>query len=123
VLTVGAVVSFVLGSLLLATSPGTDAYLRVSGPVALGVSSVVASAFGLLAFLVLRTHFRPAYTGREAMIGEAGVAKTDVATDGTVLVEGELWQASSTNPDRPITAGERVRVVSIDGLHLTVRPE
>ena len=123
VLTVGAVISFVLGSLLLATSPGSDSYVRVSGPVALGVSAAVAATFGLLAVLVVRTHFRPAYTGREAMIGGAGVAKTDVAKEGTVLVEGELWQASSANPERLITAGERVRVVSVDGLHLTVRPE
>jgi membrane-bound serine protease (ClpP class) len=123
VLTVGAIISFVLGTIFLATAPGSDAYLRVSTPIALGTSIGFAAGLGFIAALVLRTHFRKAYTGREAMIGESGVAKTDVGEDGTVLVEGELWQASAASPETPITAGQRVRVVSIQGLHVTVRPE
>jgi membrane-bound serine protease (ClpP class) len=123
ILTIGAIASFVLGSILLATSPGTEAWVRVSAPVALGTSILVVIVFGLAAVLVVRTHFRPAYTGKEAMIGEVGLAKTDVAKEGTVMVAGELWQASSVDPEKPIAAGERVRVVTVDGLHVTVRSD
>jgi membrane-bound serine protease (ClpP class) len=62
-------------------------------------------------------------TGREAMIGEVGVAKTDIGTEGTVLVTGELWQASTAESSPPIAPGQRVRVISVEGLHLTVQPE
>jgi len=56
------------------------------------------------------------------MIGELGVAKTDVGDDGTVLVAGELWRASAEESTQIIAPGQRVQVIGIDGLHLTVRP-
>jgi len=122
-LTVGGIISFALGGLLLATAPGADAYARVSLPAMLSTTVVVGGFFAVIATLILRTQRRPAYSGREALIGERGIAKTDVGGEGTVLVEGELWRASATDPASPIGAGQPVRVVSVDGLHLTVRGE
>ena len=53
------------------------------------------------------------------MIGEVGVAKTDIQNEGKVLVHGEYWTASSA---RPIPAGSKVRVVKVQGLKLEVEP-
>lgn len=123
ILTIGGISSFALGSLLLATSPNSQEYLRVSLPAAIGMSVTFAGFFTFVAAAIIRAHRRPPYSGREGLIGQAGVARTAVGTDGTVFVEGELWQASSSDDEHHIPAGARVRVVSIDGLHLTVRPE
>ncbi len=122
-LTVGGIVSFGLGSLLLATAPGSDAYVRVSVPAMAATTVAVGAFFTFIAAMVFRTQRRPAYSGREALVEARGIAKTEVGARGTVLVEGELWQASATDPASPIPEGQRVRVVSVDGLHLTVRPD
>ncbi|MFN7151921.1 MAG: NfeD family protein, partial [Microthrixaceae bacterium] len=42
--------------------------------------------------------------------------------DGRVLIRGALWRAR-TNRATPVHAGERIRVVAIDGLVLEVEPE
>jgi membrane-bound serine protease (ClpP class) len=123
VLTVGGIVSFVLGSLLLATSPESQAYLRVSVPAVVSMTVILGGFFGVVAGIVLRTQRRPAYVGQEALVGSTGLARTDITPDGTVMVNGELWQASTEDPASPIVSGMRVRVVGVDGLHLIVRTE
>ena len=46
------------------------------------------------------------------------VAKTALDPEGQVLVHGELWTAVAEGPGIP--AGERVRVVHVEGLRLRV---
>ena len=59
-------------------------------------------------------------TGSEGLIGEEGVAKTDVKEKGKVQVHGELWNAES---DEPIAAGERVIVTAVRGMTVKVKKE
>ena len=54
--------------------------------------------------------------------GARGVAKTDLAPSGVVLVVGEQWTARSVGGET-IPSGQRVRVVSQDGLTLIVEAE
>ena len=49
------------------------------------------------------------------------MTRSDLSPEGMVFVEGELWHATSANGSIP--SGRRVRVVSADGLKLTVTPE
>ena len=49
-------------------------------------------------------------------------AVTDVDPDGTVRVDGGLWQGR-TNRATPIAVDDPIRVVAIDGLILEVEPE
>jgi membrane protein implicated in regulation of membrane protease activity len=44
-----------------------------------------------------------------------------VRRDGLVFVNGELWQAKTEDGER-LRPGERVKVESLDGLVLTVKP-
>jgi membrane-bound serine protease (ClpP class) len=53
------------------------------------------------------------------MIDMLGVAQTDLAPTGTVLVRGEIWQAHATTT---VPKGSRVRVRRVDGLTLEVEP-
>ncbi|HEX2039688.1 MAG TPA: NfeD family protein [Acidimicrobiales bacterium] len=70
---------------------------------------------------MVRARFATPTIGRESMVGEVGAALVDVAPEGTVEVRGAPWRAR-TNRATPITAGEPVRVVGIDGLLLEVEP-
>ena len=59
-------------------------------------------------------------SGREALIGRVGRAKTALDPNGMVWVESALWEATAEGG--PVAAGARVEVVAMDGLHLLVRP-
>ncbi len=115
VLTAGGVAALVIGSLMLVKSPVPELRpsLRVVLPVAVGISGIMV----FLVTLVVRAQARRAVTGREGMIGEIGVARTDLAPGGIVFVHGEIWRAES---DVPIARGERVRVVRVENLTLRV---
>jgi membrane-bound serine protease (ClpP class) len=71
---------------------------------------------------MVRTRFSTTTIGREWMVGELGLALSDVAPDGTVSVRSARWPAR-TNRATPITAGDRIRVTGIEGVVLEVEPE
>jgi membrane-bound serine protease (ClpP class) len=71
---------------------------------------------------MVRTRFSTPTIGREWMVGEMGVAESEVAPEGVVRVRDALWRAR-TNRATPIPAGGPVRVVEIAGLILEVEPE
>jgi len=71
---------------------------------------------------MVRTRFATPTIGREWMVGELGDAATAVEPEGTVRVRDALWRARA-NRATPIAAGDRIRVVAIDGLVLEVEPE
>jgi membrane-bound serine protease (ClpP class) len=71
---------------------------------------------------MLRARFSTPTIGREGMIGQMGEATTGIDPEGMVDLRGGKWRAR-TNRATPIPAGERVRVVAIDGLLLEVEPE
>ena len=54
--------------------------------------------------------------------GTRGVAKTDLAPSGVVLVVGEQWTARSAMGET-IASGRAIRVVAQDGLTLIVEAE
>ena len=71
---------------------------------------------------MVRSRFSTPTIGRDDLVGEMGLAEADVDPDGVVRVRDALWRAR-TNRATPIHAGERVRVVSIEGVVLEVEPE
>ncbi len=117
VLGAGGVVSLVLGSIMLFKS--ADPAIRVSIELIVGLAVVAAAVVAFLATMVLRVHRLRAATGREGMVSERGVARTDLAPRGKVSVHGEIWDAVS---EAPVAAGQQVEVVGIDGLLLRVQP-
>jgi membrane-bound serine protease (ClpP class) len=77
--------------------------------------------FLFLGRLALTSHRRPPVTGKEGLIGMEGTARHAIAPDspGYVHVHGELWRATSRVP---VTSGQRVRVLDVNGLTLMVDP-
>ncbi|MEM7091997.1 MAG: NfeD family protein [Actinomycetota bacterium] len=71
---------------------------------------------------MVRTRFSTPTIGREWMIGSLGEAVEDVDPDGVVTIDDALWKAR-TNRATPVSAGDRVRVVAVEGLVLEIEPE
>jgi membrane-bound serine protease (ClpP class) len=117
----GAGVAALVVSGLLLYDTDSDAF-EVSVPVVI-VTGVVLGGFA--AFAVQRTvlaHREPARTGWEELIGEVGEVRVPLAPVGQVFVEGALWRARPLDEGTTLDRGYRVRVESVDGLTLLVRP-
>ncbi len=106
----------VLGSFMLYDAP--EVGFRVSWAVIL---PTVGSTAGLFVWAVsagVRAMRRPAVTGAAGMVGRQAVARGELAPEGHVNVDGEIWRAVAE--DGTIPAGEKVRVTAVDGLTLRV---
>jgi membrane-bound serine protease (ClpP class) len=117
ILAVGGIVAMIAGGLMLVEGPIPQLRIRFSTTLAVALPVGVITV--ILVRLVYLSHHRKSITGEEGMIGEQGIAKTEIHSDGKVFVHGEYWNASS---DRPIPAGARVRVVRVQGLKIEVEP-
>ena len=120
-LTVAGVVSFIIGALVLFNSPGTPAFQRVSIPLVIFVGIFIGLIFAFILGYALRAQRRPVITGQESLGGQTGIATTDLDPTGQVQAAGELWTAEAVDGSGPIHKGERVEVVSVEGLRLKVK--
>jgi membrane-bound serine protease (ClpP class) len=111
----GGIAALLFGSLFLFDR---DAGVRVSRELVVTMTVLFSGFLLLIVTLVVRGQRRPIAVGAEAMVGEIGRAHERLAPSGTVLVHGEYWAADS---DEPVDAGERVRVMAVEGLRLRVR--
>jgi membrane-bound serine protease (ClpP class) len=114
-LTVGGIISLVMGSLMLFDS--TDPALRVSWQVLLPAVATISLFFVGVIALVVKAQRQKQYTGEASLVGEEGEAVTDIEADGRVFVEGEYWYACS---DQKVSKGRKIRVVTVAGLKLKV---
>ena len=111
----GGVICMIFGGLLLVDGPIPE--LRVSLATAIAVSLPIGGVMIFLMSLVMRANKHRVATGSEGMIGEVGIARTDVSHDGKVFVHGELWNARAATT---IASGTRVRVRAVDGMRVEV---
>jgi len=114
---IGGLVAFIAGSVILIDTDISAFQLSLPLVAALALSS--AAFMMLVASLALRQRRRPVVSGREQMIGSVGEALESFTGDGAVHVHGEHWLAHS---DLPVTRGQAVRVLTIDGLKLEIEP-
>ncbi|MCJ7508746.1 MAG: nodulation protein NfeD, partial [candidate division Zixibacteria bacterium] len=114
-LTIGGIISMLLGSLLLFQSPLP--YMRVSLVIILCVVGATTLFFIFAIGSGLRAQMRKPTTGAKGLIGEIAVARTDLAPEGTVFIHGELWRAES---ETPVKTGEKVVVMKVENLTLKV---
>ena len=118
----GGIAAFVAGSLLLfmpflGPAPATSA--RYVSPWLIALGTLAVSSYVLIVVrAVLRARRFPVRSGSEALLGQEGVATSDLALRGTVRVSGEDWSAIAEAG--PIAAGETVEVLAIEGLTLHV---
>lgn len=117
VLGIGGVIAFVVGGIIL-----IDTELPGFGiPLGLIVSIAVASALllGLAGGMALKARRRSVVSGGEALIGSTGEMLEDAGAEGWARVHGESWRVQL---ESPLQRGQKVRVVSRNGLVLQVKP-
>jgi membrane-bound serine protease (ClpP class) len=124
-LSIGALVAFLLGSLLLFTPfwlpAGEGSEVRLNPWLILGTTLGVAAFFFLGLSAAVRAHRLPVAVGRETLIGKTGVVRKPLKPSGIAHLQGEEWSAVSAS-GAEIAAGTPVRVVAVDGLSLRVEP-
>ncbi|MEC8918714.1 MAG: nodulation protein NfeD [Pseudomonadota bacterium] len=112
----GGIAAFVIGSILLMD----EANSAVAWPL-IGGTALVAAGFLLWGVMrLMKVRRRMPLTGREELIGAEAVALGDFSAErGKVLLHGERWQARGKGP---IRKGDRLRVMALDGLTVSVEP-
>jgi membrane-bound serine protease (ClpP class) len=117
-LTAAGVAALIAGGLILFNTDDAADYARISLPALLVIAACFASTFLFIMTKALRAQRPPSVTGKEGLIGSIAEARIDLDPDGKVFLNGEYWTAVAEDP--PISAGEMVQVVSVDGFRLRV---
>lgn len=91
---------------------------KVSTSLIATIVATVGALLALVLFAIVGSRSHGPMIGGEAIRKREGVVDDWDGKEGWVIVEGERWRARS---DRPLSPGDRIKVVEIDGLVLIVR--
>ncbi len=116
ILSLGGVVSLLLGSLMLFESP--DPALRISWFVIVPMVATTAAFFLFAMSLALRAQRRQPATGREGLVGRRARVVSPINPSGKVFVHGEYWNAESEDELEP---GDTAEIMSVSELTLQVK--
>ena len=114
-LTVGGVISMILGSLMLIKTPAE--FLRISWTTIIPAVLVTVAFFVFAMGMALKARMKKPTTGQEGLIGEIGTVRTKLDPQGKIFVHGEFWNAVS---DEPVEEGEEVVVTEVQRMKLKV---
>jgi membrane-bound serine protease (ClpP class) len=115
-LTVAGLISLAVGAILLFQN--APAPYHTSKPLVITIAVVLGSVWAFAIGKAWQVRRSPVEMAPEMIAGAIG----EVRRDGLVFVNGELWQARTVGGEQ-LRSGDHVRVESLDGLVLTVRPE
>lgn len=117
ILTIGGIISMILGSLMLFES--SSPFLKLSLYIILPAVAVTVIFFTVTFGLAFKAYKRKPVTGKEGLVGEVGIADTNISKDGgMILIHGERWSAYS---DVDILRGEKILVEDVKGLKVKVK--
>lgn len=124
VLALVATITLLAGLLILFNSPGSPEFARISVTSAVAITIFTAAFFLFIVTKALRAQRKQPQVGMDHFVGQVGPVRSDLKAtgndgyQGTVLVMGELWKATS---DEAVDKGEMVVVKAIDGFTLRVK--
>jgi membrane-bound serine protease (ClpP class) len=117
VLTVGGIIAFLIGSLMLFDR--ADPLFRLSLNYIIPATLVTAAFFVFVIGKGLRAQLLPVKVGTETLVGKTVTALTPIdSRGGWIFVEGEYWNAVS---DTPIEKGELAEIAAVQGLTAKVK--
>jgi len=117
-LTIGGIISMILGSMMLFDVTGVPRELySVSLSVIIPVVIFTILFFVIALSFAAKAHKNRPTTGLEGIVGEIGEALTEIGDSGSVEVHGEIWKASAPET---IKKGTKIIVKSLDHMVLTV---
>jgi membrane-bound serine protease (ClpP class) len=114
-LTIAGLISLAVGSIMLFSNASG---FHTSKPLVISITVLLGAAWAFAIGKAVQVRHRPVEVGAQLIAGSVG----EVRDNGLVFVNGELWQARTAHGEE-LHQGDRVRVESLDGLVLTVRPE
>jgi membrane-bound serine protease (ClpP class) len=125
-LSIGGVIAFILGSLMIFSplvpiSPATPS-LVVSRPLIAAMTVAITAFFVFALSAGIRAQRAEVISGVHTLVGATGIASSDLDPVGTVQVKSELWSAVADGAET-IREGERVKVLAVEGVRLKVRAE
>ena len=94
-LTIGGVISLLLGSFMLIRDDSALEFVRISRSVIISASIVSALFFAFVIGAAIKTQRLKPVIGLETFKDETGKALDDLDPIGTVMMHGEIWQAES----------------------------
>jgi len=118
-LTIGGVISLILGSIMLIDTESTLEVIKISWQVILVIVILTVAFFIFAIGFGIKAQSRKPTTGIEGIIGEIGETISNLEPDGQIRVHGELWNAESL--DGSISKGTKVKVTQVLNLKLMVR--
>jgi membrane-bound serine protease (ClpP class) len=116
ILGIGGVVAMALGSMMLFDAP--EIGFRISWWVLIPTVGATAGLFLFVVTAGVRALGRRPMLGAPGLIGQVGRARSRLAPEGQVTVQGEIWRAVADS--EPIDEGAPVRIVDVQGLTLRV---
>lgn len=119
-LAAGGVVSMVMGAVMLVDSSAPE--LQLGWPFILSSMLTLGLITAGLVRLGVRAQRTASVTGVAGMIDQIGQVRTEISSGktGSVVTRGEIWLAKSDSAD--VCEGEKIRVVAVEGMTLTVEP-
>lgn len=117
-LSVGGVISLVLGSMMLIRSDSLLEFMEISLTVIITSAILTVAFFTFVIGLGIKAQTLKVTTGVEGMIGEIGETITQLNPEGKVRTHGEIWQSISESGTIP--KGAKVKVSRIENLTLYV---
>ncbi len=115
---VSAIISLTLGLIMLFETE--EAAMQVSWAVIIPMVATISFFFLVVVSLVVRARLSKPRTGEQGLVGETGIALTELNAGGRVAIHGEFWNARA---DRHIPKGAKVRVIGVEKLALVVTQE
>ena len=116
VLSIGGVISFIIGSIMLIDSPLP--FLQISMELIISAAICIAAFFVFAVGMTYRAQKRKPTTGREGLVGEHGKAIDVLNPEGSVEVHGEIWNAIA---NEKIKKGQKVEILEVDPKHLIIK--
>src|SRR6266478_2826176 len=119
VLTVGGIIAFLIGSLMLFNR--ADPLFRLSLNYIIPATLITAAFFIFVIGKGLRAQLLPVKVGKETLIGKTVTALTPIdSRNGRIFVEGEYWNAVS---DTPIEKDAPAEIAAVQGLTVKLKPK
>ncbi|MBU0951631.1 MAG: nodulation protein NfeD [Elusimicrobia bacterium] len=121
ILTIGGLISFVMGGLMLFDFQGKFISISVSLVLTVALASLLFFIFVVRA--VVKVRKRKITTGKEGLIGDKGTAKNNFSgpdSKGMVFIQGELWSAQLVE-NSEVKEGDSIEVVDVVGNLLKIK--
>ncbi|MER3329631.1 MAG: nodulation protein NfeD [Candidatus Kapaibacterium sp.] len=116
-LTIGGLIAFVLGSIMLIDSPGD--FMQIGFEIILAATLLTAGLFIGIVMLAVKSQKKKVASGISTLVDKEALVINEITPEimGQVKVRGEIWRAKSNNSHQK---KDRVIVKSVDGLTLEV---